>query len=121
MQVLLSCKHSIEFIPPPKKGDYVYCRWCTEYRIVEGAAELYRMRCATCHKTWNYGADRSAAYRACIRHLKKWQNHLTRVTNNGVIEQEITEKTEPIPGVLTKSQQWQHDHPEHQKSLRALW
>ena len=74
---LLSCNHTIQFYPPPRPGDEVYCRRCADYRICRDVVKSWRYSCRTkdCTAGNHYGTDVNAAIAAGVRHLRRFPKH----------------------------------------------
>lgn len=95
----------------------MWCEECKDYRKVIGLVEeiTFRIRCSICKTPRSFGSDRSAAYRAAIKHLINNPTHTMRITSNGKLIEELSDPTDPLPLA-----EWREANPEHQSSLREL-
>ena len=75
----MSCGHKMLYSPTPEAGETVYCRPCNDYRTVLRVGKAWRMRCNTCGRTHEYGADQGRIKRVAVRHLRSFPDHVVWV------------------------------------------
>lgn len=115
---LLRCGHKAYYDPPPKNGEDVYCRRCTDYTQVQVTSQEWAWHCPVCKITRPHGTDEDKARRSGRTHQRKFHHvvvlrrgydtvELIQPENQG----ELSVAEERIEWVKTAG---------HQKALRAL-
>lgn len=87
------CQHTSNFEVMPRPGDIVWCRRCADYRTVEKALRVVRVRCQFrgCRYSRPYGDDRDSASRAASRHVMAHPQHHVAVIVDGETVETISQ------------------------------
>ena len=94
----LSCKHKALYNPSPEVNEIVFCRRCNDYRAVLRVGKAWRMRCNTCSRTYEYGADQGRIRRVAVRHLRLFADHDVWVMGGDEEAEQITSVGQvPLP------------------------
>lgn len=100
-RIPLSCGHSQDYSPPPKKADTVYCRRCADYSIVVGMVEVWQNKCQICKYGKFFAGKKREAYIAAQRHVYRWSGHVVLVSNDLGVRDLISGGNELITIPLT--------------------
>lgn len=78
--VTLECGHSFTTkVAVPRTGDEVYCRVCSDYRMVRYKSSDWRAKCVDCTYSRYCGSDKSWAERQASEHVRKRNEHRVKV------------------------------------------
>lgn len=77
--LLAPCGHKALYDPIPKAQQPLFCRRCNDYRLCVEVSRAWRMRCTTCGRTHEYGADVGRIRRVAVRHSNANPDHVVWV------------------------------------------
>jgi len=107
--VILECHHDFVASPVARKGDSVWCRRCTRYRLVVSGAGYYKIRCRVCARLRTpagCGADLRKARKAATKHVNDYA-HIVDIYLNSILVETLKPSADFIPDLAINQQKGQ--------------